>query len=74
MEANVFKAHFREFEKIAQNNTKYTKQGKPIISLTDPDFNDLVWNDRDEAGCDDHMRSNNKMFNQARMLERGRKR
>ena len=53
MEANIFETHFREFKQIAQNNTKFTKQGKPIISLADPDIDDNVWDDKDEAGCDD---------------------
>ena len=56
MEANIFKTHFREFVKMAHNNTKFTKQGKPIISLADPDFDDTVWDDKDEAGCDDRIR------------------
>lgn len=56
MEANIFKTHFREFVKMAQNNTKFTKQGKPIISLADPDFDDTVWDDKDETGCDDCIR------------------
>ena len=45
MEANIFKTHFKEFSRIAKRNTKFTKQGKPIISRTDPDFEDTVWDD-----------------------------
>ncbi len=56
MEANIFKTHFREVVKMAQNNTKFTKQGKPIISLADPDFDDTVWDDKDETDCDDRIR------------------
>ena len=59
MEANIFETHFREFKQIAKNNTKYTKQGKPILSPADSGFDENVWDDKDEAGCDKRIRPDN---------------
>ncbi len=45
METNIFQTHFKEFSRIAKNNTEYTRKGKPIISLTDTDYNDTIGDD-----------------------------
>ena len=57
METNIFKTHFKAFSKIAKQKTKYTKQGKPMISKDDPDFNDAIWDDEDGL-CDAERKRN----------------